>query len=166
MKKNSHLPKLIVADTERDADQLYATRFFAPDPFLFLEENGRRTIVLSDLEIDRGRADAQVDEVVPLSDISAHLPKGKDAPFGEHVAQFLKLRRVRRAHVPQSFPLGLADELSKNGITLVPQPGLFWPAREGAFWRVLAQRFFQRWTLPPNHVPGGVARALSVFQER
>ena len=29
-------------------------RFFAPDPFIFLEQNGKRTIVLSDLEIDRG----------------------------------------------------------------------------------------------------------------
>jgi Xaa-Pro aminopeptidase len=128
MKKR--LPKLIVADTERDADQLYATRFFAPDPFLFLEENGRRTIVLSDLEIDRGRTEAEVDEVVPLSDISAQLPKGKDAPFAQHIAKFLKLRRVRRAHVPRSFPLGLAEELAKQKIKLVPLGGLFWPARE------------------------------------
>ena len=128
--KTSKLPKLIIADTERDADQLYATRFFAPDPFLFLERNGTRTIVLSDLEIDRGRATAEVDEVVPLSDISSRLSKGKEAPFSEHVAKFLQLRRVRRAAVPRNFPLGLADELRRAGITLVPQTGLFWPARE------------------------------------
>ena len=30
-------------------------RFFAPDAFILLEQRGKRTLVLSDLEIDRGR---------------------------------------------------------------------------------------------------------------
>ena len=46
---------------------LYATRFFAPDAFIFLEQNGRRTLVLSDLEIDRGRKQAEADEILPYS---------------------------------------------------------------------------------------------------
>ena len=50
--------RFIVAASENDADMLYATRFFAPDAFIFLEQNGRRTLVLSDLEIDRGRKQA------------------------------------------------------------------------------------------------------------
>jgi Xaa-Pro aminopeptidase len=128
--KKTGLPKLIVADSEHDADQLYATCFFAPDPFLFLAQNGTRTILLSDLEIDRGRAQAQVDEVVALSEISKRLRKGKDAPFAEHLAAFLEERRVHRAVVPRSFPLGLSAELAKHGIKLVPQSGHFWPARE------------------------------------
>jgi hypothetical protein len=51
--------RLIVATSEIDADLLYATQFFAPDPFIFLEQNGKRTLVLSDLEIDRGRKQAR-----------------------------------------------------------------------------------------------------------
>jgi Xaa-Pro aminopeptidase len=47
--------RLIVAASESDPDMLYATRFWAPDPFIFLQRNGKRTLVLSDLEIDRGR---------------------------------------------------------------------------------------------------------------
>ena len=47
-------------------DMLYATQFFVPDPFIFLEQNGKRTIVLSDLEIDRARKQAQADEFVSL----------------------------------------------------------------------------------------------------
>jgi Xaa-Pro aminopeptidase len=44
--KNSKSPtRLIVAASENDADMLYATHFFAPDPFIFLEQNGRRTLV-------------------------------------------------------------------------------------------------------------------------
>ena len=49
-----HDTRLIVATSETDADLLYASRFWAPDPFIFLQQNGKRTLVLSDLEIDRG----------------------------------------------------------------------------------------------------------------
>ena len=53
--KKTALPKLIIAASEHDPDMLYATGFFAPDPFVFLDRNGTRTVMLSDLEIDRGR---------------------------------------------------------------------------------------------------------------
>src|SRR5437899_2025324 len=33
--------RLIVAASDTDADILYATKFWAPDPFIFLERNGR-----------------------------------------------------------------------------------------------------------------------------
>ncbi len=64
------------------------------------------------------------------SDLSKRLKKGKDASFTEHAVAFLQERKVRRAAVPAAFPLGLATDLAKAGIQLVPQPGLFWPERE------------------------------------
>ena len=36
---------------------------FVPDPFIFLEKNGKRTLVLSDLEIDRGAKSREADEI-------------------------------------------------------------------------------------------------------
>jgi len=126
----STLPKLIIAASDHDADMLYATGFFVPDPFVFLQQGRRSTIVLSDLEIDRGRKEARVDEVVAYSDISRRLKKGKDASFVAHATEFLRSRKIRRAAVPGSFPLGLAADLEKAGIKLIPQPGLFWPERE------------------------------------
>jgi Xaa-Pro aminopeptidase len=129
MKKRG-LPKLIIADSERDPDILYATRFFAPDPFIFLAQNGTRSVVLSDLEVDRARASAAVDEIVALSDVAKELRKRNDAPFAQKVAAFLRSRKVTRAAVPRSFPLGLSAELRRYGITLVPQAGHFWPDRE------------------------------------
>lgn len=124
------LPKLIVGDSDHDPDILYATGFFAPDPFVFLEQDGKSSVVLSDLEVDRGRSTARVDEVVALSDISKLCKKGKDAPFAEHIAAFLRSRKIARAAVPRTFPLGLANDLAKHGITAIPQHGLFFPARE------------------------------------
>ena len=61
--------RLIVAASETDPDILYATKFWAPDPFIFLQRNGKRTLVLSDLEIDRGRRQAEADEFVMFSEL-------------------------------------------------------------------------------------------------
>ncbi|HEX8309835.1 MAG TPA: Xaa-Pro peptidase family protein [Chthoniobacteraceae bacterium] len=157
MKKS--LPKLIVAASEYDADALYATRFFAPDAFIFLEQEGRRTIVLSDLEIDRGRRDAQVDEVVALSEISERCSKKKESPFGEHIAVFLKSRKIKRVAVPGSFPLGLAHALAEHGITPLPQKGLFWAEREQKSERELK---FLRQALSITET--GMARGMEVLK--
>src|SRR5687767_12146605 len=96
------IPKLIVADSERDADMLFATGFFVPDPFIYLSHNGRTSVVLSDLEIDRGRKQATVDEVLALSDFAKKTKSGSP-DFGDQVAAFLLSRKVRRASVPASF---------------------------------------------------------------
>src|SRR3979490_2411506 len=49
--KKKEATRLIVAASEHDPDMLYATRFFAPDAFIFLEERGKRTLVVIDLQI-------------------------------------------------------------------------------------------------------------------
>ena len=122
------MDRLIVADSERCPDMLYATGFFAPDPFVLLERKGRKTIVLSDLEIDRGRDQAKVDEVIAFSEMMGRLPKG--AGFKEVLLAFLKKHRVRRAQVPSTFPLGIAQALASAGIELKAQEGLFYKERE------------------------------------
>jgi Xaa-Pro aminopeptidase len=153
------LPKLIIAASDHDADMLYATGFFVPDPFLFLQQGRRTTIVLSDLEIDRGRKEARVDRIVPYSEISKTLEKGRDASFLEHAVAFLRARKVRRAAVPGSFPLGLATGLAKAGIKLVPQEGLFWPERE---FKTAAELRLLRQSLVLTEA--GMARGLEVLR--
>ncbi|MBV9999603.1 MAG: aminopeptidase P family protein, partial [Verrucomicrobia bacterium] len=124
--------RIIFASSELSADMFYATRFSVPDPFLFLEQNGRKTIVLSDLEVDRGRSEAAVDEVVSLSALEKTLEKKlKTKPsVGQTLASFVRGRRVRKALVPANFPLELAVTFNQHGIELEPRSGLFWPARE------------------------------------
>jgi Xaa-Pro aminopeptidase len=123
---------LIVASSEHSADMLYATLFFAPDAFIFLEAAGRRSIVLSDLEIDRGRKEAKVDEVIEYSAVKDRVktPAKGEATFEEVLVQFLRDRKVKRARVPYDFPAGLAAALAGAGIRLEPVSGFFWPARE------------------------------------
>ena len=122
----------MVAASEHDPDMLYATRFVVPDPFIFLQQNGKRTIVLSDLEIDRGRRQAQADEIVSFSKIEREVQgkQKKTPPFEKVVAHFLRKRGVRSASVPESFPLGYAEELANSNIRVRSTNGLFWPERE------------------------------------
>src|SRR3954464_8503839 len=131
-KKNDGVTRLIVAASEHDPDMLYATRFFAPDAFIFLEERGKRTVVLSDLEIDRARKQAKADEFVSYSALEREVQGNqRKAPAYEKVlAHFLRKRRVRSALVPANFSLGFAQELEASKIRLRTPNGLFWPERE------------------------------------
>jgi Xaa-Pro aminopeptidase len=130
--KKNDITRLIVAASENDPDMLYATRFFAPDAFIFLEERGKRTLVLSDLEIDRARKQAQADEFVSYSALEREVQGNqRKAPAYEKVlAHFLRKRGVRSAVVPSNFPLGFAQELERSRIKLRATNGLFWPERE------------------------------------
>src|SRR5437763_4664711 len=133
MSKTKHdTPRLIVAASEIDPYMLYATKFWAPDPFIFLQRNGKRTLVLSDLEIDRGRKQAHADEFVMFSKFENEVQgKSKKAPPYEKVlACFLKKRGVRSAIVPANFPLRYAEELAANKIRVRATNGIFWPQRE------------------------------------
>jgi Xaa-Pro aminopeptidase len=124
--------RLIVAASETDPDMLYVTKFWAPDPFILLQRNGKRTLVLSDLEIDRGRKQAEADEFFMFSQFEREVQgKSKKAPPYEKVlAHFLKKRGVRSAIVPANFPLRYAEELAANRIRVRATKGLFWPERE------------------------------------
>src|SRR5213078_2224959 len=112
-KTKNKTTRLIVAASEVDPDMLYATKFWAPDPFIFLQQNGKRAMVLSDLEIDRGRKQADADEFVMFSELEREVQgKSRKAPPYEKVlAHFLKKRGVKSATVPANFPLRYAEEL-------------------------------------------------------
>ena len=93
------MSKMIYAASPQSADMLYATGFHAPDAFVFLEHRGRKTIVLNDLEIDRGRREAKVDEVLAASDLARDF--GSASP-GIVAAGLLHRRKIRRVDVPES----------------------------------------------------------------
>src|SRR5437764_10550787 len=132
MKIRNPKTRLIVAASDTDPDMLYATRFWAPDAFIFLERNGKRTLVLSDLEIDRGRKQANADEFVMFSELEREVQgKSKKTPSYEKVlAHFLRKRGVKSTVVPANFPLRYAEELAANKIRVRATNGLFWPERE------------------------------------
>jgi len=122
---------LIVADSEREANMLYATGLFVPDPFIYLNFGGRPLLVMSDLEIDRARDQAPHCRVASLSACQQKLRRDgvKSPGYAQVIRQILRDRKIRRAVVPDTFPLGLARELKKLGVRLKPLAAVF-PKRE------------------------------------
>ncbi len=123
--------RLLYAASETEADILYPTGFFAPDPFLFVQKGKRKILVMSDLEMDRARKQARVDRVMSWSRIASPLEKnGTKASPADVIARALEQLKIKRVDVPESFPLGLAMELDERGIRLDLVPDPFWPERE------------------------------------
>lgn len=123
---------LLYAASEADADVLYATGFFAPDPFVFVRTaSGKRIFVMSDLEIDRARALPGTHEVRSMSHYSTLARKRlrrTPAP-GDVVAEVLRDLRIRRVEVPSGFSCGVADRLRTHGITVRAADGSLFPER-------------------------------------
>jgi Xaa-Pro aminopeptidase len=129
--KKAPAARLLYSASETDADILYPTGFFAPDPFLFVQKGKTRILVMSDLEMDRARRQAAVDRVLSWSKTAAPFEKeGKKASVADVIARALRQLGLRRVEVPPSFPLGLAMDLDARGIRLDLGPDPFWPERE------------------------------------
>jgi Xaa-Pro aminopeptidase len=120
---------LIVADSVRDADMLYAVRMFAPDPLIYVCIDGRCHVVVSDLELDRVRREAPHCRAISLTQCWNKL-RQQGVRRHQDTAQVIRLllreRKIRRIMVPPSFPLGLARQLRDLKVKLkVARNGVF-----------------------------------------
>lgn len=122
---------LIIAASEQDADLYYATRFIAPDPFVFIQIKGRKHLLMSDLEVDRARSQSKVDEVHSTSRLAAEFKKknGKRPSYIDLIEYFLKKRRVTSLAIPGNFPAEFLDSLRKRGFELTVKPDPFFEER-------------------------------------
>lgn len=123
--------KLIIADSEKNANLYYATRFLAPDAFIFIQSNGTRTLIMSDLELDRAKAQSSVEEVLSYSRLAeqAKARLGKEPGMLDVVDDFLKSISVTELEVPNDLGVVYADGLRKRGYTVTPKADPFFPER-------------------------------------
>jgi Xaa-Pro aminopeptidase len=121
--------QLLVAASESDANLLYATGFFAPDPFIYFAVAGKKYVVMNDLEIGRAEKTATVDRVLSYSRYVKLLKKqGMKAPTMDDVLRCIfRELRVRAVEVPSNFPIGLAKKL--RGLQVKVKPAPFYPER-------------------------------------
>jgi Xaa-Pro aminopeptidase len=126
------LPQLFYAASEKCADLFYATRFSAPDPFLLIIHRGKKTLVVNDLELDRARRQAQVEEVVSLQRVEQELMPGlvSRPTLALVIQHLLKQKKISRVQIPFDFPAGLAFELTRLGIHFQVKPFSFFEERE------------------------------------
>jgi len=123
--------RLIIADSEKNANLYYATRFLAPDPFIFLQLNEKKLLVMSDLEVDRAKSQARVTEVLSYSKLAkqAKGASGKEPTMMDVVGSLLTGHSVKQVEVPADFSVTYADALRKRSFAVEPKPDPFYPER-------------------------------------
>jgi len=123
---------LMVTASEGDANMLYAVGFFVPDPFIFFRHKKAKFVVMSDLEIDRAKKQADVDRVLSLSAYQRKLRKLGKTPAGmiDILDLLFRERGIRALIVPANFSALLADQLRAKGYSVQIKRDPFWPERE------------------------------------
>lgn len=123
---------LLYAASDSDADILYATRFFAPDPFVFLRTRaGKRVFVMSDLEIDRAKRTSNAHRVLSFSHFAALAEKriGKPPHAADTIAEVLRTLRIGSVTVPANFPSGVTERLRSRRVRVRVADGPLFPER-------------------------------------
>jgi Xaa-Pro aminopeptidase len=118
---------LIYADTMRSPEMRHEVPVAIPDPFLYIEHEGGRLVLVSALELERVTA-AGLDAISPERHGVDELLR--DGMRMQEAMLEVQLRAVQElgltsAVVPPSFPLELADHLRANGIDVAVDRDLF-----------------------------------------
>jgi Xaa-Pro aminopeptidase len=119
---------LIFADSVTSAEMRHEVPVLVPDPFLYVEKDGKRYTASTSFEVER----------IAEAGIEAHAWEkfGYDEmleqglPREQVTWQHINLNACREfavedAIVPRTFPTYVADHLRANGITLTPDPKFF-----------------------------------------
>jgi Xaa-Pro aminopeptidase len=114
--------RLIYADSIRDADIYLASGISVVDPFAYIETDGTRVILTSELEADAARRNSTATDVWVESDFGCRelIKQGMNLHESalEVVRRALDRLRLTDVLVPPSFPLDLADYLRAHGVTV------------------------------------------------
>ena len=120
---------LIYADSMRSPEMRREVPIGIPDPFLYVERNGTRHVVLTSFEIDRVRTipgaptphayeefgyDELIAEGLPREEVHLEVAVNACAELG-----------VTEAAVPWTFPARFADRLREVGVSIHPELDLF-----------------------------------------
>src|ERR671937_2836142 len=133
---------LMYADSLRDPDLYFATGISVVDPFIYLEVNGRKVIVTSELEADAARRNSTATEVRLFTEFGSRDLVRSGMTWD--AAQLEVLRRavadlgLAEVAVPPTFRLEAADFLREHGVAVTPDRDRFELRRRSKDERALA----------------------------
>ncbi len=121
--------RLMMADSEHDADMLYVSGIFVPDPFIAIEISGQWHGLFSPLEIDRARRSSRFCQTHLDTPYRQAAEKQGRTGLAGIAAAFLCDRGIRKLEVPEHFPLGAAERLRDWGFEIRVCKGAMFPGR-------------------------------------
>jgi len=113
--------RVIFDSPEKSSDLFYATRFYAPDPILYIETKKSKFLFVSPLEFDRAKKEC-------AKDIKIIETYNKEV--SELIYSFCKENSINQISVPYFFPSGLHFELQKWGLKVIIGEKPFFPERK------------------------------------
>lgn len=127
----AHKATVFIAASELDSNLYYATKFIAPDPFIYLEIKGERILVMNDLEVDRAKSQAAVDRVLSYSEIERRArDHGVAAPGSVDIIHVvLREAKIKHVLVPANFPFSHAARLQELGYQVHAKADPFYEQR-------------------------------------
>ena len=128
---------LLCADSYRDANMYYLTKFLAPDPFIFFKKvDAEPLIIVNQMEFPRAQKQSIVKAVKSYTDYNylRVLKTAKNPQLGEmkFIAEVVKkeVDAETKICVPPNFPVIVADVLRGEGLIINPMFGIVEKARE------------------------------------
>ena len=124
--------RLIIDSSENNSDLFYRTGFFVPDAVIYIENKGKKTLILNDLEYERGKSESKADEVISYSECVKKLRAKNVKNIGvvDIADLVLKQKRIKSLEVQKEFPVHYADSLRRKGYRInVARGSMFYPER-------------------------------------
>jgi len=119
---------LLVGESYSDQTLFYKTRFLAGDPFIYIERDGRRTLVVSSMERGRAEKESSVPEVRSFDDFGyrdlLRELKDRGRAFTAVLGRIVRESGAERLAVKGSFPALYADYLRAEGFSIDIDPQL------------------------------------------
>jgi len=118
---------LLVGGGADDTNVRYASGFSAPDPFLYLQRGGVRTVVVSILEAGRAGKLLPPLRVVTVGELNLRPKARRD--LGAQALALLMSEGLREVSVSSLCPLGIVRALEQGGIKVKLGPNPVFPQR-------------------------------------
>jgi len=125
----SAIARLIIADSEHDADMLYVSGIFVPDAFIAIEIKGQWHGLFSPLEVDRARKHSKFSQIWLDAPFRFTADNCNRSGLAAVAAAFLEEHAVNTLEVPPHFPFAYAEQLKSWGFNVTASDGAFFPER-------------------------------------
>ena len=130
--QGTKISPLIYADSESNADQLYFSKVFVPDPFLSFGIGRKKYAIINALEYTRVKKESVFDEVLSFEEWEERAEKRfrkKKVGLSDIIRLVADEYNLRSFLIASDFPAGLALELIKKKIKIKISEGSLFPNR-------------------------------------
>jgi Xaa-Pro aminopeptidase len=108
---------ILLVGSSKNTNLLWATKFDVPDPVTFIQIDNKKILLTSGLETKRAKKQAQVDQVINISDYKEKAGLENFSIY-EIIALILKDLGVDKVVVSESFPYELGKILENENLSV------------------------------------------------